>query len=264
MKKKIFSDNNAKKGARGFYTALGISAVMIGSACVFAYNQGEKLTHQNAAPRSIVQTTEAPVDKKSTDIPKVTALPQNPTAAVVTTEAYRVRTTVPSPTVPAQEIIIETAPVNAETEDIPVQKNVSNELENIHMPLDDVGNVLNAFSGTELVKNATTGTWETHNGTDYAAEVGANVYSISSGEIKKIEKDALWGVTLTLDHHNGYISKYCGLAADVRYQEGDMIASGDVLGVVGGNVDIESSLAPHIHIELTLNGEFIDPTSVLK
>ena len=264
MKKKLFSDNNAKKGAKGFYTALGISAVMIGSACVFAYNQGEKLTHQNTAPQSIAQTTEAPVDKKSSGIPKITTSPQNVTTAVITTEAYRVRTTVPSPTIPAQEIIIETAPVNAEAEDIPVQKDVSNELENIHMPLDDAGNVLNAFSGTELVKNATTGTWETHNGTDYAAEVGANVYSISSGEVRKIEKDALWGITLTLDHHNGYISKYCGLAADVRYQEGDMVASGDVLGVVGGNVDIESSLAPHIHIELTLNGHFIDPTSVLK
>ena len=39
---KKFSDNS--KGSKGFYAALGISAVMIGSACYFAYDQSEKMT----------------------------------------------------------------------------------------------------------------------------------------------------------------------------------------------------------------------------
>lgn len=261
MKKNLFSDNSTKKGMKGFYAALGISAVMIGSACVFAYNQGEKLTEQHIAAESSTRATEAAVDRKYTGIPKVTQ--PLTTAAPITTGVRRDNVSV-SPTLPAQDIVIESAPVNAQTEEVPVQADVSDKLENVHLPLDNADNILCAFSGGELVKNETTGSWQTHNGTDYGADVGANVYSVSSGEVKKIENDALWGATLTIDHHNGYITKYCGLGADVRFQEGDMIASGDVIGVVGNTADIESALAPHIHIEMTHNGEYIDPTSVLK
>lgn len=53
-------DNNMKKGSKGFYAALGISAVMIGSACFFAYDQGEKLKEKPAD--EIISVPEAAVE----------------------------------------------------------------------------------------------------------------------------------------------------------------------------------------------------------
>ena len=70
MKKNLFSDN--RKGSKGFYAALGISAVMIGSACYFAYGQSEKMT-RDIAEKTEVSAPEKPVAKRETNVPKVTA-----------------------------------------------------------------------------------------------------------------------------------------------------------------------------------------------
>ena len=263
-------DNNMKKGSKGFYAALGISAVMIGSACFFAYDQGEKLNEKPA--NDIISVPEAAVDRKSTGIPKITtavittAPPVYTTRPVITTAA--VTRTIPTATLPAAEIIISDPPVqDARTEtdeNLKATPVDTIKLENVKPPLADTKNILAPFSGSELVKNETTGSWQTHNGTDFAAEVGAEVFSISSGEITEINTDPLWGVTVTVDHHNGYISKYCGLGTELSVQMGDTVASGTVLGVVGQTADIESAAAPHLHIELCRNGEFIDPNSVFS
>ena len=42
MKKNLLSDS--RKGTKGFYAALGISAVMVGSACYYAYDQSKEHT----------------------------------------------------------------------------------------------------------------------------------------------------------------------------------------------------------------------------
>ncbi len=274
MKKNVLTENKIK-GSKGFYAALGISAVMIGAACLFAYNQGEQLADGNLSAGISTPVPEAPVDKKYNNVPKSTT-----TAYVVaitpttTTAAVQVQ----AETMPVEEVIIETPEEEfqeaaadiepAEEVEAPADTDVLetgvHKLDNVKSPLADITNVITSFSGTELVKNETTGSWQTHNGTDFAAEAGTEVYAVSNGEITSVKKDALWGVTVVIDHHNGFITKYCNLADDLSVQEGDTLVSGDVIGVVGQTADIESSLAPHLHLEITHNGAFIDPLSALK
>ena len=43
-----------------------------------------------------------------------------------------------------------------------------------------------------------------------------------------------------------------------------MVVSGDLLGTVGGTADIESAVAPHLHIEMKHNGSYIDPMSQIS
>ena len=43
-----------------------------------------------------------------------------------------------------------------------------------------------------------------------------------------------------------------------------MLVSGDLIGTVGDTADIESALAPHLHIEMLHNGSYIDPMAELK
>ncbi|MCD7890916.1 MAG: M23 family metallopeptidase [Ruminococcus sp.] len=127
-----------------------------------------------------------------------------------------------------------------------------------------MNSIINPFSGTELVKNEATGSWQTHNGADIAAEVGTEVYAISPGKVTAVNDDPLWGTTVVIDHHNGYISKYCSLAKDLSVQAGDTVLSGDVIGTIGDTADIESALEPHLHIEITHNGSYEDLISLLR
>lgn len=258
MKKRSLPDDNMKKGTRGFYAALGISAVMIGSACFFAYGQDGGKGKTPSSPGTIVA-------KRADDIPKttqyrytVTTAPPVTTAAVTTTAPPSTQSAV-IVTIPAAEIVTE-AKTEKQTE--PPEKSMR--LENAHLPLADCSTILADFSGGELVKNPTTGTWQTHNGVDIKAEPGAEVYAVSAGEIMKTDSDPLWGTTVILDHHNGYITKYCGLGTDLSVQEGNMIAAGEVIGAAGDTADIESGIEPHLHIEITHNGKFVDPMKLLR
>ena len=265
MKKNSLSDDNIKKSSKGFYAALGISAVMIGSACFFAYDQGDKTNGSKFSSQNTV------VDKPAENVPKsaysytVTSAPRI-TEPVTTTTVTTVRVTKPveTATIPAAEITIdkpEAEAADTKTEDVQVS---ASKLETPHQPLADTTNILAPFSGGELVKSETTGAWQTHNGTDYKAEVGAEVYAVSSGEIMKINDDPLWGVTVILDHHNGFVTKYCGLGTDLSVQEGDIIAAGALIGVVGNTADIESAAEPHLHLEMQHNSKFVDPVNYLS
>jgi len=272
MKKNIFSDN--RKSSKGFYTALGISAVMIGSACYFAYDQGEKLSEELTAKNSISE--DSAVDNKVTDIPKITVAEYHvptTTPQIYTTPVFEpleeyeepvFSEEVPEP----QEVFDEVQEQEEEVfyeepEEVPVNVGMA-KLENVKPPLADISNILTVFSGTELVKNETTGSWQTHNGTDISAEVGAEVYSVSNGQVKSIKNDSIWGVTVVIDHYNGFESKYCSLSEDLAVQEGDQLLSGDLIGFVGNTADIESALNPHLHIEIKQNGIYIDPMNVLQ
>jgi murein DD-endopeptidase MepM/ murein hydrolase activator NlpD len=151
-------------------------------------------------------------------------------------------------------------------EEIPEEAEVvgASKLANVKPPIANFGDVIGSFSGGELIKNPTTGSWQTHNGTDLSAEVGTEVYAVSNGEITEVTKDSIWGVTVVLDHHNGYVTRYCGLSDGLSVQQGDMLVSGDLIGTVGDTADIESALAPHLHIEMLHNGSYIDPMAELK
>lgn len=274
MKKNVLTENKIK-GSKGFYVALGISAVMIGTACLFAYDEGEKITDSKL--NASVSSPDTAVDKKYNNVPKETTTAYVVANIPVTTAEITTAVPVIIETIPVEEVIIETPEeeFNEVIADIdPIEEVIAPEndivetaspkLDNVKPPLADISNILTAFSGTELVKNETTGSWQTHNGTDFEAEIGSEVYAVSNGEVTSVKKDALWGITVTIDHHNGFISKYCNLAENLSVQEGDTIISGDIIGLVGQTADIESSLAPHLHLEITHNGTFTDPMNAIK
>lgn len=258
VNKNELTDKHYGKGSKGFYAALGISAVMIGAACFFAHKQGDKIAEtMPSVDKPIVQ--EAAVDRPVTNIPKATTPAYRITTAQVTIPVF---TDAPAETIPAAEISVDIPP--AEPVQAEAEETAAPTMTDVKPPLADISNIIAPFSGGELVKNETTGSWQTHNGTDIAAETGAEVYAVFSGEVKAVKNDPLWGVTLVLDHQNGYITRYCGLSADLAVQEGDKLSGGDVIGTVGGSADIESSLPPHLHIEITHNGAFIDPFSMIN
>ena len=246
-----------KKNPKGFYAALGISTVMVGSACFFAYQQGEKLTKQILSDKEYMH--EAVVDRKVTDIPKNPVTTQKITESPIWyTTAVTQETTLPIYIPP--EHALETNPPSTT---LPVNSGGATRLDFPKAPLDDMENIINPFSKGELVKNETTGSWQTHNGTDILAEIGSQVYAVSAGEVKSVENDPIWGITVVIDHHNGFVSRYCNLAKDLSVQKGDSLVSGDIIGNVGDTADIESSLEPHLHIEILHNGTYLDPISCI-
>jgi len=162
-------------------------------------------------------------------------------------EAAEVKTDVPKLT---------TAETIAEASDL-----AKPEVRKLVMPIE--GEVMNEFSNGELVKSNTTGAWQTHNGVDIQATLGDPVIASDSGTVSAIEEDPLWGVTVTIDHGNGIITRYCNLNSGVTVQAGQQISSGEEIGAVGETADIETSDESHLHFEVLKNGSYVDPLSMM-
>lgn len=104
--------------------------------------------------------------------------------------------------------------------------------------------------------------YRTHNGVDFKGVKGENVNTIAEGTVVSVEKDAVWGNTVTIDHGNGITSYVSGLADEALITVGSTVGSGTVIGIVG-EIPVESGDDSHIHLEIRENGELRDPLEVL-
>lgn len=238
MKKSSKSILNGK----GFYIALALSVAMVGAACYFAYTQ----TANDIAGQldsSLTKSDSREAAEVKTDVPKQTTAETIAEAIVKHTET-------------AVTAATETQPEEDEAEET-----AKPEVRKLVMPVE--GEIINEFSNGELIKSNTTGAWQTHNGVDIEATLGDSVIASDAGTVSAIEEDPLWGVTVTIDHGNGIITRYCNLNSGVTVQAGQQISSGEEIGAVGETADIETSDGSHLHFEVLKNGSYVDPISMM-
>lgn len=114
------------------------------------------------------------------------------------------------------------------------------------------------FSKGELIKNATTGDWRTHNGADYKGVAGDPVKAIFGGTVTAVRDDPLWGTVVSIDHGNGITAEYRGFAKDSTLQPGDTVKINDKIGTLG-EIPIEKAEGVHLHLEIYKNGVAVSP-----
>lgn len=125
----------------------------------------------------------------------------------------------------------------------------------------DKGEVIKSFSPKNPVKSETMGDWRTHSGVDIAAGEGSPVRAIMDGTVKKLYTDPLLGNVIVIEHTGGYEVYYCGVTDTSIAKEGSTVNAGDTIGYVG-TIPSESKDKPHLHIEVKLDGNYMDPTLI--
>ncbi len=125
------------------------------------------------------------------------------------------------------------------------------------------GDVLQSYAMDSLSFNTTTKDWRVHGGVDLSAELGQDVCAARSGTVMAVYEDNYYGMTVVLQHEDGYTTSYCGLTAEPSVAAGEDVAAGQVLGQVGGTALIETAMEPHLHFEVCKNGDPIDPAGFL-
>jgi len=127
------------------------------------------------------------------------------------------------------------------------------------------GQIAKDFSIDALVFSATLKDYRVHTGVDIAAPKGTAVRAYADGTIAEIKKDPFYGNTIIIEHSSGLQTIYMNLAADIpqNVSVGAAVKAGDVIGAVGDTAIIESADEPHLHFEVKLGSEFIDPKEEL-
>jgi murein DD-endopeptidase MepM/ murein hydrolase activator NlpD len=95
-----------------------------------------------------------------------------------------------------------------------------------------------------------------HPGIDFAAPIGTPVYATADGTVILADvKFSGYGKQLMIDHGFGYKTRYAHMH-DFAVVKGQHVKRGDLIGYVG-NTGL--STAPHLHYEVFINGQAVDP-----
>ncbi len=97
---------------------------------------------------------------------------------------------------------------------------------------------------------------EEHFGVDYAATEGVSVRAPARGLVVDISIDEFLGNTLTIDHGNGFVTRFAH-CRDIIAQKGDSVKRGETIATVGNSG--RSTSGPHLHFELKKDGVLMDP-----
>ncbi len=125
------------------------------------------------------------------------------------------------------------------------------------------GEIEMPYSVDALVYNRTMADWRTHEGIDIAAEIGTQVMAAGNGKVESVYYDDLYGTTVIIEHYDGLRSIYCNLAETPTVYAGDSVSAGDVIGAVDDTALCETGEVAHLHFEMMVDGQNVDPTLYL-
>lgn len=99
-----------------------------------------------------------------------------------------------------------------------------------------------------------------HTGVDWADSVGTPIYAAGNGTISYAGWKSGYGKHTEIRHANGYVTTYShqsGFARGIR--EGVTVRQGQLIGYIGST---GLSTGPHLHYEVKINGNFVDPMRI--
>lgn len=94
-----------------------------------------------------------------------------------------------------------------------------------------------------------------HTGVDFVADVGTIVGSTWSGIVSVATWGPSYGNWVEIDHGGGYRSRYAHLD-EIWVWEGQWVDANDFIGSVGNT---GNSSGAHLHFEIIINGQAVDP-----
>ena len=142
------------------------------------------------------------------------------------------------------------------------EKNEKPEATTYSAPLE--GEVMKGYSEDLPVFSVTLGDFRVHTGVDIAAEIGDAVVAAARGVVTRVYHDPFFGQTVEVTHEGGVVTRYSNLDKNVPVKEGDNVKSGDKVGQVGDTSLTELADEAHLHFEITVNGNGVDPIDFIE
>lgn len=245
-------DNKAAAGylrKRGLYIFIGLCIVALAATAIFtdAFGSSDDGAELNWA-------TELPYEEMGSDLEQFEQMGVYNSDAVI--EVVDANSQAIDKTESDDAKTVSSDPLPVEVED------VLSFPDDFEQPLQ--GDIILGFSMDELIYSKTLNEWRTHAGLDIAAGIGSPVSACLDGVVTSIIRDARMGIVLTIDHEDGWLSRYVGLSELSLPAEGDDVIAAQIIGEVGDTAIFESLSEPHLHFELYWHDKPVDPIEYLE
>jgi cell wall-associated NlpC family hydrolase len=94
-----------------------------------------------------------------------------------------------------------------------------------------------------------------HRGIDIAAAQGTQILAVQDGRVVSAGDAGSYGLCVVIEDDKGYQSRYAHCSS-LNVSAGQEVKRGDVIAAVGSTGD---STGPHLHLEVMLDGEYLNP-----
>ena len=99
-----------------------------------------------------------------------------------------------------------------------------------------------------------------HPGVDLAEAYGAEIRAAAAGRVVHAGPAGGYGIMVEIDHGNGLATRYAHMS-EALVEEGQEVDKGAILGRLGST---GRSTGPHLHYEVRVDGEPVDPERYLR
>lgn len=115
------------------------------------------------------------------------------------------------------------------------------------------GTITSRFGVSSRIRSST------HTGLDIACPSGTDIKAVSDGVVTSVTSGGAYGNLLKINHGNGVETWYAHCSKIIA-KEGQKIKAGDIVAAVGST---GNSTGPHLHLEIRLNGNPVNPQDYL-
>ncbi len=130
------------------------------------------------------------------------------------------------------------------------------------MPVE--GEIMRNYAKDSLIYSETLEEWIIHLGIDIKAARTTVVKAAEAGTVTSIKNDPRYGLTITIEHVNGFKTVYSNLLTTEFVEEGEKVEKGQSIGTVGNSAAFEIVDEPHLHFEIIKDDENVDPNIYIK
>ncbi len=129
------------------------------------------------------------------------------------------------------------------------------------MPL--AGNIVMDYSIDHAIYDATLDQYRTNDHISIGAKKGESVKASEDGTVETVKTDDERGITVVLNHGNGWQTTYSQLQEDVVVKEGDKVKKGQEIGLVAEPTKYSIALGEHVDFSIAKDGVTVDPKSTV-
>ena len=116
-----------------------------------------------------------------------------------------------------------------------------------------VGTITSRYGERSSIRSST------HTGLDIAATTGTPIQVVADGTVTSASYNGSYGNLVKVDHGNG-IETWYAHTSKMYVTVGQTVTAGEVIATVGST---GNSTGPHLHFEIRMNGEHVNPQNYL-
>lgn len=161
------------------------------------------------------------------------------------------------PFIPLEEKELKNYELNGKYQDLTEKVNLWEGLSKLKgvLPLGSPVSNSRITSSYGVRRDPFTGQSASHQGIDFAGQIGTPLTSVNNGIVKKVGNRGAYGNVVEIDHGMGFTTLFAHLER-AAVKVNDVVREGQIIGYAGNT---GRSTGPHLHYEIRYNGNPINP-----